>query len=83
MFVYVLTLPAFCLADPPNVSTGASDFSSMLMSEETGGLEHKDIIENLGPEKLTALGRADTARVMVDILMLDGNHWPTGKRSLG
>lgn len=37
-----------------------------------------EFIENLGPEKLTALGRVDAARVMVDSLGINGENMKTG-----
>ena len=50
----------------PN-KTGADSFTSTRNSKESSP-NPLEFIENLGPEKLTALGRVDAARVMVDSL---------------
>ena len=61
----------------PN-STSADSTSTSRRKPQASHSSPNEFIENLGPEKLTALGRVDAARVMVDSLGISGDNMKLG-----
>lgn len=61
---------------PMNTSTDSSLPS--VRKDEASNPNPDEFIENLGPGKLTALGRVDAARVMVDNLRINGDKVKPG-----
>lgn len=67
----------FC-ADQHSPSHNSSDSLTSITKSKIQSPNPHDFIENLGPEKLTALGRVDAARVMVDSLGITGENIKPG-----
>lgn len=59
------------------MNTSADSFPPTKNSKESSPNPH-EFIENIGPEKLTALGRVDAARVIVDSLGVNGDNVKSG-----
>lgn len=60
------------------MNTSAESFPSTKNSKESSPNSHELFIENIGPEKLTSLGRVDAARVIVDSLGVNGDNVKSG-----
>ncbi|CAH3017538.1 unnamed protein product, partial [Porites evermanni] len=58
-------------------NSSADSFPSTKNGKESSPNPH-EFIENIGPEKLTALGRVDAARVIVDSLGVNGDNVKSG-----
>ena len=63
--------------ESPNNTSHNSSSTSTRRSLVSSPNPH-EFVENLGPEKLTALGRVDAARVMVDSLGINGDNMKPG-----
>ncbi|KAL9972957.1 hypothetical protein ACROYT_G019358 [Oculina patagonica] len=66
------------LRDQHSPSHNSSDSLTSTIKSKKQSPNPRDFIENLGPEKLTALGRVDAARVMVDSLGITGENIKPG-----
>ena len=65
-------------ADEHNPSHNSSDSVTSTTTSRIHSPNPRDFIENLGAEKLTALGRVDAARVIVDSLGITGENTKPG-----
>lgn len=61
----------------PN-STSTDSTSTSRRKPQASHSNPNEFIEDLGPEKLTALGRVDAARVRVDSLGINGDNMKPG-----
>ena len=73
--MYINILPGLHIPNTGNTSTDS--LASAKNSKESSPNPH-GFIENLGPERLTALGRVDAARVIVDSLGVSGDNVKPG-----
>ena len=68
----------FLCAGKQSPSHNLSDLIPSATKSKIRSPDSHTFIEDLGPEKLTALGRVDAARVMVDSLGITGQNAKPG-----
>ena len=74
----VIVLMSTSSSDQHSPSRNSSDSLTSTTNSKLQSPNPHNFVENLGPEKLTALGRVDAARVMVDSLKINGANTKAG-----